>query len=504
MKKSKSISLLLSLVLLLQCLLVPVYATETETSADAAELTEAAAVEETTAAKFGTECIESGCRTIEGKIPLGGYDRKLATALAAFCYEVTTGTVIYSYNPDMKLPTGTLSKIVLALVVIENCELDEVVTCIEGIQSYVPSTALRMEPYLKSGEQMTVKDLLYALLMESKNDAAVALAMHVSGTTNACTELMNKRAKQIGCTNTEFGNISGLDTAESYTTARDMARIMQEAYKNETFVEISGTATYTIGATNMVESERKLVTTNYLIDNRIVPQFYDKRVICGLPSFTENSGAGIACVASNVSESNPHGLTIVCVTMGGSRTYNDTGTTNLYGNFDEVLELINFAFNNYKINRIVYDGMSMYQWPVSGGESKVVGEARTNIDSVVPSTAKMDNMIMKYTVVGGGLSAPVNSGDMIATVSVWFRNSCLTEVEIFAMNNVKAMSTSGVDIRSNDAEAESGGSKLLSTIGTILVVVVVLFICYLAFNSYMRARIRAQRRRRRQSRRRSR
>ena len=247
MKKLRLLSLLLCAALLCQ-LAVP--ASAAETGASAAETQPAE--QQTAQIPFGRVCIDNGCRTLNGMRPLAGSDSRLDTAVAAFAFETTTETVIYSYNPDTKLPTGTLAKIVTALVAIENSNLDDIVTCSDGIQSKVPGSSLKMKPNLKSGEQLTVNDLLHGLLMIGANDAAVALAEHVAGTTGRFKEMMNDRVKQMGCVTTEFGNISGLDTATSYTTAREMVKITMEAAKNETFAEIFKTATYDIPATNLV------------------------------------------------------------------------------------------------------------------------------------------------------------------------------------------------------------------------------------------------------------
>lgn len=106
----------------------------------------------------------------------------------------------------------------------------------------------------------------------------MALAHHVAGTTDAFLELMNKRVKQMGCTNTEFGNVSGLYTAVSNSTARDMARIVQEAVRNETFKEVFGAKSYKIPDTNMVQGRKEFKTQNYMIDDSTLQDFYDGRV----------------------------------------------------------------------------------------------------------------------------------------------------------------------------------------------------------------------------------
>lgn len=497
MKKMKRISLFLCLVILMQCVLMPVSAAETGEAQTEASAESTAATESTAA--FGTVCINQGCRTIEGQIALGGSDKKLDTAQAAFVYEVTTGTVIYSYNPDLKMSPGTLAKLLLALVIIENCDLDEVVTCAEGIQSKIPAGAQHVEPTLKSGEQMSVEALLHWMILYGANDAAVALAEHVFGTTTACVDAMNRRAKQIGCVNTEFGNISGLDTAVSVSTARDVAKIMVEACKNETFTEIVKATSYETPDTNMVQGRSMFYTKNYLQDNHIIQQFYDTRVTGGMPSYTDDSGAGIACIA----ESN--NMKLICVSLGGVRTFDpSSGNPTWYGNFEEILEIIKFTFNNFKVNRIIYEGMAVYQWPVTGGESEAVGIANVNVDSVVPAGMTMDNLIMDPTVENGNLTAPINKGDLVATVQVWYRNSCLTEVELFSMGNVKATADSGVSIRTTATKTDSDSAGFMSVVGTICVVILGLVGVYLVYNSYMRSRIRAQRRKRRAARRRSR
>ena len=139
MKKIKCFSLPLILALLLQCLLLPVCATaldSTETAAPAQELPAA-----TEPPAFGTVAMQSGCRTINGQIPLAGSDPRLATAQSVFLYEVTTDTVVYAYNPDAKVHPGSLAKILLAMIVLENCDMDDKVKVTEGIQSYIPAGA---------------------------------------------------------------------------------------------------------------------------------------------------------------------------------------------------------------------------------------------------------------------------------------------------------------------------------------------------------------------------
>ncbi len=507
MKKQTGLSLVLSLVLLLNTLVLPASAMPVEVPETIPSAVETVAsqqpgqdVDLTSSAAhlpFGRASIQMGCRTIDGMKPLAGSERRLPTAQAAFVYEVNSGTVVYSYNPDTKLSTGTLSKIVTAMVAIENCKLNEVVTCSSGIQSKVPGSSIKVN--LKSEEQLSVEDLLHCLLMQSANDAAVALAEHVAGTTAAYLDLMNKWAKSLGCVNTEFGNISGLDTAVSYTTARDMARILEKACENETFVRISGTAKYKVPATNL-EKERDLTTTNYMIDNTIIPQFLDDRVKAGLASHTEGSGSGIAAMAEYKK------MKLVCVVMGALRTYDEPPydwRVKSYGNFNELQDLLDYVYTGFKVNTVLYEGQALNQFTVIGGESDVVGQPYISYNTVLPVDCSMDNLYMEYTAVQGSYTAPIKKGDMIATVAIKYRNSYIAEAEIYAMNNVVKTEDSNVSIRSTAVKTDSGGEGIMDFAGSVLVLGAGGFGLYLLYNAYRRARLRMQRRRRRASRRRS-
>ena len=498
MKKVKCLSLILSVLLLMQSVPVPA-AAEAETTQTEPTETEQAITTQTEELPFGTVCIQKGCRTINGMAPLAGSEKKLETAQAVFLYETNSNTVVYAYNPDVKLHPGTLAKIVMALIVVENCGMDDIVTVTEGIQSYVPAGVNKVQSEsLKSNEEIKVRDLLYALLLINANDAAVALAHHVSGTTAAFLELMNKRVKQMGCTNTEFGNVSGLYTAQSSSTARDMTRIVQEAIKNEDFREIFGAKSYQIPDTNMVQGRKEFKTQNYMIDDSTLQDFYDSRVTGGFASYYESYGASIVCTAEYKN------MNFIAVILGATRTFAENGwQPKIYGNFNEMSDLLDYAFNSFKINRIIYEGMALSTFKVNGGECNAVGQANVNVDTVVPINAQMKNIQMNYKAVDGGLTAPIKKDQMIATLEVVYRNSVLTEVEVYAMSDVMRADKTGVTIRSSAVEGSKGTPGFLSALGTICVIVLGVAIAYLAFNAYMRNRIRARRRKRRAQRRRN-
>ena len=133
-----------------------------------------------------------------------------------------------------------------------------------------------------------------------------------------------------------------------------------------------------------------------------------------------------------------------------------------------------------------------------------MGQAVVNIDSVVPINAQMNNLVTSFIVTNKGLTAPIEKGQLIATAQVKYRDSVMAEAEIYAVSGVKASSETGVTIYSAVSDSSGKSSGILSTIGTIFVVVIGLVAAYLAFNSFMRSRMRAIRRKRRSERRRNR
>ena len=157
-------------------------------------------------------------------------------------------------------------------------------------------------------------------------------------------------------------------------------------------------------------------------------------------------------------------------------------------------QLFRHVFSTYKARRILYNGQALKQFQVSGGECNVVAEPHLDLDSVLPADVQMSNLIMEYTDTG--LRAPITKGDMVATVEVWYRNTCLLEAELYAMNDVRAVSDSGLEVLGG-ADRSNSESTLARSVMTLSLIILVPVVGYLVFNNVMRYRRRAQTRRRR-------
>ena len=497
MKKLSCLFLALCL-LLAQLLCIPVFADETEPDVTETEPSVEDYVQEAVpVVPFGMASITNGCRTMEAQVPLGGSDRMLDSAQAAFVYELNTGTLLYSYNPDNVMSPGALTKMLTAIVALENSSLDEEVTVSTASHSTLPAGARNSK--LKNGEILTMEDLLYCLIVDMSNDAALAIAEHISGSESEFVKLMNEKAAELGCVNTVFTNCHGIDTAGQFSTARDLARIVQYAVRNAKFAEIFGTTDYTVPATNKTENERSLTTLNYLLQQLNVTKYIDDRVTGGVATYTTSSGASLACTAENDA-----GLSLIIVVLGCERVFNTTrGTVESYGNFEEVWDLLAFGFENYKVCRLFHNGQSMSQFSVANGENQVVGQTTTDMDAVLPIKAKLDTLNLRYSVVGGGLKAPIAEGQKISTLQIWYRTSCIAEAEIFAMSPVQSVDDSRLEVQSATRD-DSNLKGILGFLGIVLLIVFVPLFIYVAVNRIRYAIARNRRRRRRRSRRRSR
>ena len=493
MKKTACLSLLLSLSLGLQCLALPVSAQEdvtvpgieethvatTPLSQQEAPTLESQFIPPSEMA-FGTVSIYNGCRGLDGIMPVSNEGRVLETAQAVMVFERNTETVVYSYNPDIKLAPGTLSKIVTALVVVENVPLDAVVTCSSRNISRLPPGSQNAK--IKEGEKLTVNDLLHCMILHGANDAAVALAEYVGGNQEAFVSMMNARVKKIGCTGTNLGNVHGLDNVAQHTTARDMAKILNEASKNEIIRKLIFTTKYDVPETNR-SKPRSYLCQNYLISEAITPKFYQATVTGGLASYAPASGAGLICTAEHKD------MDLVCVILGANRTFQENGwSADYYGNFDEMVSLLTFAFQNFRVKRVIYDGMAMNQFAVVDGANQVVGQAKVNIDTVLPNDVSMDNLRMELHPMKGGLTAPIKKDEKIATVELWYRTSCLAEAELFAMSNVKFVEGAHNRGPGQQTRNDEDTSGFLGFVKIVSAIVLIPAAIYLVFNSLRRFR----------------
>lgn len=227
------------------------------------------------------------------------------TSTTGVVMEAETGTVIYDKGADAARYPASITKLMTLLLAVENSTMDEVVTFTEtGIRDVTPDSG---NIGMQLGEQMTMQDCIYAMHIYSANEVAAQIAEHVGGTEQEFINMMNARALEIGCTNTFFTNASGLPDENMHTCAKDMALIVREGLKNETFRQVLSTVDYTIPATNLNPNPRELHTHQPLFAPESA--LYYQGCIGGKTGMTNDAGHTMVTVAER------DGLTFIAVTM---------------------------------------------------------------------------------------------------------------------------------------------------------------------------------------------
>ena len=292
--------------------------------------------------------------------------------------DISTGTVLYERNMDEKNYPASITKIMTALLAVENCSMDEIVTFSEeavygneGDTSHISRDV---------GEQMTMEECLYGMMLESANECAWAIGEHIAAKTGGTMEdfaaMMNERAAEIGCTNTHFNNPNGLPDEQHWTSAHDMALIAAEAYKNETFRAITGTTSYTIPPTNKHEDETPLHNHHKMI----YPYHGDYSYLYdyatgGKTGYTNAAGNTLVTFATKGE------MSLVCVVMRETTPNHYTDTRTLFDH----------CFENFKLLRIA-DYVTDTQ---TSGDAEPFASIDEEAYVVLPASADFENLKAK-------------------------------------------------------------------------------------------------------------
>ena len=257
------------------------------------------------------------------------------SAQSAILIEKNSGRILYSKSADLRLPIASTTKIMTALCALEYCDINMTVT-ISDTASGVEGSSM----YLETGEKMTIKELLYGLMLSSGNDAAVAIS---EATECDFIQLMNETADKIGAKNTHFTNPNGLPDDEHYSTCSDMARITAYAMQNPDFCEIVRTKSYRI------EGEGKAYPRVLVNHNKLL-NAYDGCI--GVKTgFTKAAGRCLVSAAER------DGMTLICVTLNAPNDWNDHKS------------MFDYGFSNYKYKAIVQKDTPITEISIENADS---------------------------------------------------------------------------------------------------------------------------------------
>ncbi len=342
-----------------------------------------------------------------------------SSSLKTYCpscilIEANTGKILYEKNSDkISFPAST-TKIMTAILTVENCSLDEIATVSHNAVYSIPYDYTHAS--LKEGEELTVEQLLYALMLPSANDAAIVLAEHISGSVEEFSNLMNKRAEELGCKNTHFVNPNGIHNKNHTSTAYDLALMGKFAMQNSTIRKIVSTKQFTLPTTNKYsKTDRIFNNTNDLLLSS--SKYYYKGTTGVKTGYTGEAGN---CIVASAKK---NGFEVILVVLGGNSTSNGQSERYL-----DCKTLFDYAFENYSLTTINEKNSVLKQISVAGAtketqnlnvlvKDKIEVFANKNIDlsTLEPEITFNDN-----------LRAPISANSTIGKITYTYNDYIYT------------------------------------------------------------------------------
>ena len=334
--------------------------------------------------------------------PLAVSSAPAISAKSAVVIDADTGKILYEQDAHTRRGMASTTKIMTALIALENVSLDLLVT-VDPRACGVEGSSV----YLFAGEKITMETLLYALMLQSANDAAEAIAYEISGSIEKFAALMNRKADEMGLTATHFDNPHGLDGETHYTTAYELALIAAYAMKNEAFAEIVGTVKKAVPLHNG-EATRLLIN-----HNRLLREFDD---ITGI-----KTGYTKKCGRTLVSAAEKDGVRLICVTLDDGNDWEDHRA------------LLDHGFSLYE--EMALSGPLSYEIPVCGGAStSVLVSTRENPTALLPVN---HGEIRVVTEIPRFLYAGVCEGDVVGRVVFYVDGAEMGEALLYAESSVQ-------------------------------------------------------------------
>lgn len=362
--------------------------------------------------------------------------------------DATTGKILYEKNKNSAYPPASTTKIMTTLLVLENTNLDDIVTVSKNAEMADGSKI-----YIFEDEKISVKELLYGLILASANDCAIALAEHVSGSVENFATLMNEKAKSLGCTNTNFVNPNGLYDINHKTSAYDLALIMQELSKHAEYTEISTTPSYIMTPTNKCNEKRPLWNGNRLIHKN--DSYYYEGCEGGKTGYTVQSKHSYIAVANRNGQK-----LIVSLVHDEKKTF-----------FPDSRKLFDYGFDNFELSKYLNKGDTVSNLTLEDG-------------TVLPLLASQDFYLVKAK--NSTLTPPsvkseqtnldlssIKKGDVISKAIITSGEDSYT-LDLASGVDYTAKSSSLSNVFSKD---DSKSSKSFSSIIKFLIpILVILFI----------------------------
>lgn len=413
-----------------------------------------------------------------------------------FMVSLDTGTVVFTMNPDERRPMASLTKIMTYIVVSETVsDLQNTRTTVpESVAEELAGTGSSLAE-IQTGEEFSIYDLLNLMMVPSGNDAALTLAKYVDAMripaedsafdedgdgVLSFVELMNRKAQELGCTNTHFVNPHGLHDENHYTTAREMATITQYALTLPYFSEITSQTYYTQAPTNMTSEERTVTTTNRMLLS-YMEEYYTYATGIKTGSLNES---GYCIAASGFYD----GYSYLVICLGSPYIDEDGNYTNYHGEMYDAATLFRWAFTSIENKTIVMDGDLIaevdlkYVWD----KDRLQVVAQGNVTAMMPIDLDESNIKMELDLPES-VKAPVKKGDEIGTATYTYKGEVLAVVPLVAAESVE---------RSEIVQTIEQGKEIITSPWFLITagIILVLLAAYIALAVAMNRKRRKMRR----------
>lgn len=331
-------------------------------------------------------------------------------AQAAALIDADSGRILWGKNADEPLPMASTTKIMTAIIALENGRLSDTVTVSKKAAAAPP---VKMK--LSTNEKISLENLLYALMLQSSNDAAVAIAEHIGGTTEGFAAVMNRKAEEIGCTDTVFVTPNGLDSDNHHSTAKDMAIIAKYALKNQEFVKIINTKSI-----NFKSDIKKYDIIN---KNRLLYE-YDGAI--GIK--TGYTGKAGHCF---VGAAQKNGITAISVVLASG-----WGNSGKQQKWTDTKKLLNYCFENYHNKTIVKKNTIYAEINVKNGTQSTL-RLLLKSDASMPITDEEEKNIRLAADIPEEIEAPVSQGDVMGKAILYIGSEPAAVIELIAEKSIE-------------------------------------------------------------------
>lgn len=415
-------------------------------------------------------------------------------AKAAALIELNSHTIVYGEELDLRLYPASLTKIMTCMLALEYGDLNDTLTvsstALENLSIY-GSTAGLIE-----GEEITLRELLYCIMVSSANEGCNVLAEYISGSIDAFVSLMNRQAQALGMSGTHYANAHGLHNDDHYTTVRDLATLATWAWQNPQFREFATTTAHTVPATNK-SGERLLHTTNYLTSTDMENRYYYSLAQGIKTGFTTPAGG---CLISTASSGDLAFLSIVC----GCEMLIDSNGEDLDMRFIETKKLFEYGFDTFGYVQVLSNTAMLGQPQVlyADGRENVVVHAKDNVTVLLPKNYQPENITLSlHYDTSQALEAPLEKGQRVGTVTAMYNDIPLATSDLVTLTAVKreaelpAESVNDEDLASSD---DPTGFLRYWYLTVPLLLLSVLFVVLLVIRAVNVRKAKMKRRRRRQ------